>query len=139
VLTPEDLEVKGWCCVCRARYESSVAEAHLITDFRMDLGELCPACLERGDEHIERVIQKRAELLRMKADAYERAASEYVEDCPSIEEYRTLERAIGRPRYGSLEEADEAYGVDYKETQVSLTSRSPRPRRGPGFACHHPH
>ena len=42
----------------------------------------------------------------------ERAASESVEDCMSIEEYRMLERAIGGPRYSSLEEADGVYGLE---------------------------
>ncbi len=111
VATPNDLG-KGACCACGLVYERSVAEIHLLTDYRLDLGELCPACLERGPEHIERRIQERAEWARRTAEELERAASEYVEDCLSIEDYRMLERATGRPRYGSLEEADRAYGLD---------------------------
>jgi len=69
----------------------------------MNLGELCPACLERGPEHIERWTRYRAQLAREEANEMERAASESVEDCPGIEEYRMLEQAVGRPlRYSSL-------------------------------------
>lgn len=111
VLTPDDLG-KGGCCACGLVYGRSVAEIHLLTDNRMDLGEVCPACLERGPEYIQRKIDERAEAARRTAEELERAASEYVEDCPSVEEYRLLEQAIGRPRYGSFEEADKAYGLD---------------------------
>ena len=111
VLTPDDLG-KGRCCTCGLVYGRSVAEIQLLTEYRLDLGELCPACLERGPEHIERWIRYRAEQARTEAEELERVASEYVEDCPSVEVYRMLERAIGEPRYGSLDEADGAYGFD---------------------------
>jgi hypothetical protein len=45
-----------------------VAEIHLLTDYRMDIGELCPACLESGTEHIERWIRYRAEQARIEAE-----------------------------------------------------------------------
>jgi hypothetical protein len=53
-----------------------------------------------------RLLDGQAEVAPRTADVLERAASEYVEDCLSVEDYRMLERAIGRPRYSSLEETD---------------------------------
>jgi hypothetical protein len=111
VLTPDDLR-EGKCCVCWLRFQRSVAQVSLLTDARMELGEVCLACLERGPEHIERRICEQAELARITAEEMERAASESVEDCPSVEEYRMLERAICKPRYGSFEEADRAMGYE---------------------------
>jgi hypothetical protein len=107
-LTPEDL-CEARCCVCRRTFYRSVAEAYLFTDFGMDIGEICPACLEAGPEHIEREIQDRARDARADAEELERAAAEPVEDCPSIEEYLAMEQAIGEPRYASFEEADQGF------------------------------
>jgi hypothetical protein len=109
MLTPDDL-CDAWCCACRRRFPRTVAEIHLFTDERMDLGELCLACVEAGPEQIERGIRRRAEEARIEAEEMERAASETVDDCPSIEEYLVMERAIGKPRYVSFEEADRSFG-----------------------------
>ncbi len=72
VLTPDDLG-EGRCCACCRSFSRSVVEIHLLTDYRLDLGELCPACLERGPEHIQRKIDERAEVARRTAKEMERA------------------------------------------------------------------
>jgi hypothetical protein len=94
--------------VCRRAFCRSVAEAYLFTDFGMDLGEVCPACLDLGPEHMEERIGERALNARIDAEQLERAASETVEDCPSVEEFLAMEQAIGQPQYASFEEADRA-------------------------------
>src|SRR5215218_10889932 len=103
--TPEDLG-EGWCCACGQTFERSVVEAHLYTEDRVTLGELCPACLSRGPEHIERRIAEQAQWARMEADEMERAASETVDECPTLEEYQMLVRVTREPKHRSVEEAN---------------------------------
>jgi hypothetical protein len=109
MLTPEDLG-EARCCACGKRFFRSVAEAYLLTDTGMDMGEICPSCLGRGAEHIEKHMEQNAYWARLNAEALGRAAAELVEDCPSLDEYLAMEQAIGQPRYASFEEADRAMG-----------------------------
>jgi hypothetical protein len=106
---PEDLGPVS-CCACGLAFLSSVAEVHLLTDARENVGKLCLACLAEGPEHIERAIQRQAWWAQLNADFMQRAAGECVEDCPTVEQYLALEGAIGEPRYGSLDKADRAEG-----------------------------
>lgn len=104
----------GRCCVCRKGFERGIIEAHVISDAdRLDLGEVCPACLETGEEHIERRTHAELRLSIMGMDRQlrmeKRAIVEGLEACPSFAEYTALEAACGGPRYATDEEAQAAW------------------------------
>jgi len=102
------------CCVCRRRFERGVIEADLISGSdRLHLGEVCPACLARGAEYVERRMQSnlRFSIMLSETQIYmeKRAVEEDLEVCPSWEEYRVFEAGCGGPRYATAEEADAAW------------------------------
>ena len=102
---PNEL-VRVDCCVCGLLYEQGPALALLISDTGAAAGLVCPKCLEQGAEHIEKKIQRDAEYSRMIADEAEQLASEVIEDLPTLEQYETMARWFGGPRFNSEAEAE---------------------------------
>lgn len=102
------------CCVCRGKFTREFVEAHLVSDSdRLHLGEVCPECLHRGAEYIERRTLKNLEFSTMLSESQlymeRRALTETLEVCPSPEEYEMLKAGVGGPRYATMEEANAAW------------------------------
>ena len=83
------------CAICRDVFYLGEATAWAISDTNVLLGEVCPACLERGSEYIEGKLEDRARLSRAIADEDEWIASEGVEDLPSVDELFAAESFYG--------------------------------------------
>lgn len=79
------------CAICRDVFYLGEATAWAISDANVLLGEVCPACLERGAEYIEDKLENRARLSRAIADEDERIAGEGVEDLPSVDQLLAAE------------------------------------------------
>ena len=73
------------CAICRDVFYLGEATAWAISDANVLLGEVCPACLERGAEYIEGKLEDRAHLSRAIADEDERIATEGVKDLPTVD------------------------------------------------------
>jgi hypothetical protein len=102
------------CCVCRHKFARQVIETKLVSDSdRLDLGEVCPTCIERGADYIEERMRENLAFSSMLAEAQaymeKRALAEDLESCPTFEEYELLKAGVGGPRYASAEEAGAAW------------------------------
>ncbi len=102
---PSDL-VRVDCCVCGLLYEQGPALALLTSDSGAASGLVCPRCLGRGEEHIEKKLQWNAECASMAAAEAEQLASEVIEDLPTLEQYEAMARWFGGPRFNSEAEAE---------------------------------
>ncbi len=102
---PRDL-VRVDCCVCGLLYEQGPALALLISDSGAAAGLVCPECLQRGAQHIEKKMQWNAEYARIAAAEAEQIASEVIEDLPTLEQYEAMARWFGGPRFDSEAEAE---------------------------------
>jgi hypothetical protein len=111
--TPEDMSPTN-CCACGLVFEPGPALAMFLSDDRVHHGYVCPRCISRGPEHLEERMRKRAywraHWARREAEELEQIASEYVEDMPTVEEYKMFARSCGGPRFASIEEANASLG-----------------------------
>ena len=97
------------CAICRKDFWLGPVTAFAISDGRVLLGETCPRCLEGGVEKMQAELDRNARTSRAQAIEDERYATEgFVEDVPSLEEYKMLERVYRTPLYGTAQEAARA-------------------------------
>lgn len=102
------------CCVCNKSFERGVVEINVLSDSdRYHIGEACPACIYKGAEYMEAVLQSR---LRFRstihaagAEMERRASEESISECPSYEEYDAFAASCAGPRYATGEEAQAAW------------------------------
>jgi hypothetical protein len=96
------------CAICGGRFWLGSATAQAVSDSEgAVLGEVCPACLSAGPEHMTRELELRARWSRLQAEWDEAIAAEpFSEDCPTLDEYLALEAALGAPLHATLEEAE---------------------------------
>lgn len=112
-VTASDLR-RTLCCVCRKDFVCGVIQADLVSDSdQLHVGEVCPACLERGADYIERTIRfelrMSSTMAERQARMERRASEECLEVCPSFHEYGIFEAGCGAPRYATDEEAQAAW------------------------------
>ena len=97
------------CSIRRRKFWLGAASALAVSDGDVLLGEVCPACLEGGAEHMEAELETRARWSRWIADLDERLATEGFDEPPSASEYLMLETVYRTPRYGDCGEAEAAF------------------------------
>ncbi len=97
------------CAACSLAFDQGPVLARLLGDghIPLDVGVVCPTCLDKGRKHIEEKVRMRAFWAREKAEEYERLAAEHVRDTPTLEEYEVVSRLFDGPRYSSEEEAEQ--------------------------------
>ena len=109
---PRDM-IERRCCVCDRPFQVGCVTAIAMSESgKIEIGQVCPDCLERGANWIEERIVRRHETDLM---LHERAVrdcrqiiSEYLSECPTAQEFRMLERLTRTPRYRSGDEAQAA-------------------------------
>jgi hypothetical protein len=108
---PEDLGPEK-CCACGLVFEQGPAVAWLFGEGQppLHVGYVCPRCLSRGPEYIEKRMRQNAVWAWRAAEEAERIAQESVEDMPTLAEYEGFARWFGGPRFASIEEANASLG-----------------------------
>ncbi len=110
-LAPEDMG-NTRCAACNQDFELGCVTAWMMSDVRIHLGFICPDCLKHGADWIEQKIVKRHEVdllfHEIAINQCRAISSESMAECPSVEEYRTLEKVYGTPRYRNGDEAEAA-------------------------------
>ena len=94
------------CANCGGRFWLAAATAYAVSDRGILLGEVCPACIAAGPEHMATELERRARWSRMVAAQDEEFASESFEECPTLDEFLALEAALGAPLFATIEEAE---------------------------------
>ena len=94
------------CAICRKRFWLGAAAALAISDSDVLLGNVCPACLHAGPEHMADELEQRARWRRLQAKEDESVAAEPFGDCPTLDEFLALEAALGSPLHATVEEAE---------------------------------
>ena len=90
------------CAICRNRFWLGPAMAVAVSDGEAVLGEVCPACLLAGPEHMRDELERRARWSRLQAEEDEALAAEPFGDCPTLDEFLALEAALGSPLYATV-------------------------------------
>jgi hypothetical protein len=81
------------CYFCWGRFPEGAALANAISDDgQVFCGHVCPDCIGRGEEWLERRLESNAEWARDIADEEEELSLEGVSEIPTLEEYRLFER-----------------------------------------------
>jgi hypothetical protein len=80
------------CYFCWGRFPEGAALANAISDDgQVFCGHVCPTCIGRGEEWLERRLRSNAEWARDIADEEEELSLEGVSEIPTLEEYRLFE------------------------------------------------
>ncbi len=74
------------CSICGERFYLGEVTPVAASDAEIEIGEVCPACIEAGPEELQRRLDARAEFDRRQADESERFASEGVDYMPTTDE-----------------------------------------------------
>jgi hypothetical protein len=81
------------CYFCWRRFPEGAAVANAFSDDgEMFCGHVCPECIGRGEEWLERCQASNAEFARDTADEEEAMRLESISEIPTLEEYRLFER-----------------------------------------------
>ncbi len=81
------------CFFCSGGFVAGAVVANALTDDgQMFCGHVCPGCIARGEEWLERRLRSNAEWARDVAGEEEKLSLEGVSDIPTLEEYRMFER-----------------------------------------------
>jgi hypothetical protein len=100
---------KAGCCLCHRDFYLGPVTCWAISERSNILwGEVCPACIEHGPEHIQRRLDMAA--LGAQVDAQQRTetAEEGVTDCPTLDQVLAAEAFYERPRFETSKEYEEA-------------------------------
>jgi len=102
------------CCVCRQRFYLGPASCLLFSGCdsgrgkEVLWGEVCPACIEGGPDHIQGWLDGRARWSRMIAEQETEAAEEGITDCPTLDEVLAAESYYERPMFRTGQEYEDA-------------------------------
>jgi hypothetical protein len=96
------------CCICRRRFHLGPAMCQAVDESNVLYGNVCPACVEQGPEHIRGELQYHAWWTRVIAEQETAAANEEVTDCPTLDELLAAETFYERAMYETCEEYDAA-------------------------------
>ncbi len=82
-----DLGEQG-CCICKQRFHLGPASCLAFSGPAPEVlwGEVCPACIERGQDYIQATLDWKAGWTRMAAQQQTVAAEEGISDCPTLDE-----------------------------------------------------
>jgi hypothetical protein len=83
------------CYFCGSKFAAHVVTADAFTDnegLPIFCGHVCPGCIERGEEWLERRLESNAAWARAEAEEKEVLRLEGVSESPTVEEYRLFER-----------------------------------------------
>jgi hypothetical protein len=94
------------CAICEKPFWLGPATAQAISDDDVILGEVCPACLLAGPEHMADQLERRAMWSRLQAEEDEVFAGEDFGDVPTLDEFLALEAVLQTPLYATVEEAE---------------------------------
>lgn len=93
------------CCICRRRFHMGTAMCWAISEGDNVLwGQVCPACIERGPEHIQGTFEHDAWWARIIAEQKTSAAEEGISDCPTLDELLAAEAFYERAAYDTADE-----------------------------------
>lgn len=92
------------CCICRRSFYLGTAMCWAIDESNVLWGHVCPACIERGPEHIQKECEFRAWSLRMQAEQATKSAEEGISDCPTLDELLAAETFYERAMFETTEE-----------------------------------
>jgi hypothetical protein len=81
------------CGICNLRFQTGRVVAEAYGD-GVDWTQVCPKCLERGEDGIAERLRSEAEWHRKVAEEMEEAAAEGVEYVPTPEELRLMELLV---------------------------------------------
>jgi hypothetical protein len=81
------------CYFCWGRFPEGAALANALSDDgKIFCGHVCPECIGRGEEWLERRLQSNAEWARETAREEDAMRLEGISHVPTLEEYRMFER-----------------------------------------------
>jgi hypothetical protein len=81
------------CYFCWGRFPEGAAVANAFTDDgQMFCGHVCPECVGRGEEWLERRLEWNARFSREIAEEDEELSREGISEVPTLEEYRLFEQ-----------------------------------------------
>lgn len=97
------------CCICSQFFYLGPVTCWALAEVsNIHWGDVCPVCIQRGAEYIQRRLDHEAWSARMEADQAEKAAAEGIADCPTVDEFLAAEAFYERPMFESGEEYVEA-------------------------------
>jgi hypothetical protein len=80
------------CFFCSGGFVAGAVVANALTDDgQMFCGHVCPGCIARGEEWLERRLESNAIWSREVAEEDEELSREGISETPSLEEYRLFE------------------------------------------------
>ncbi len=98
------------CGICSRQFWLGACTADAVSERNVHLGEVCPACIEGGVEHMQWWLDESARWSARIAEQDAEHAAEGFTEVPVPEEYAMLEKIYRTARYPTGQEAQEAEG-----------------------------